>query len=468
MLFSSITFAIFLLPYLLIHRITPPRYRNYVIIAGSLIFYGWWKPEHLWIPILLIAIAFTGSKAITNSHDSKQKPILILTIIALCTPLLFFKYFNFLFRSFSSLIGITFPERADSIAIPLGISFITFTLIAFLIDTYKKRIKYKIGPASFASYVLFFPQLVAGPILRPDQLLPQLTRPKPSRWRMRSILVAAGIFALGLTKKIIIADQVAAVVDPVYASSTIPSFQDALLALYGFSTQIYCDFSGYIDMATAVALILGVKLPINFRQPYTSFSLSDFWRRWHITLSNWLRDYLYIPLGGNRHGQTKQARNLLTTMAIGGIWHGANWTFVLWGILQGIGLTISHRVNKAVAGKNMLIRSSFIFLTFHLVSFLWIFFRASSIDQAMTVIQGLASWQGTDINSTTEFINNHLFYILLIAVFMVTHHLDDQRRIALLMRKIRVEIAIPALLFIVMMCGVISQGSSGSFIYFEF
>ena len=468
MLFSSITFFLFFLPYLLAHRITPPRYRNYIIILGSLIFYAWWRPQHVWVPIILIVIAFIGSKAITKLHGRTKKLALLSSLIALCTPLLIFKYSSFIGETLANLIQISYPSTSTQQPIPLAISFITFTLIAFIVDTYKGRIKYRIGPASFASYILFFPQLIAGPILRPDELIPQLTRPKPSRWRLRSVLVAVGIFTLGLTKKIIFADQLAAVVDPIFQGASQPLFEEALLALYGFAVQIYCDFSGYIDMATGIALILGVRLPINFKQPYASINLADFWRRWHITLSNWLRDYLYIPLGGSRHGQTVQSRNLLMTMAIGGIWHGANWTFIMWGLIQGLGLVVSHQFKRIFNTPKRLQKFIQIFLTFHFICLTWILFRSGSIQESVLFYKGLLSFGEVSGTALASFAEANIFYIALILFFLFTHHFDDHRRIALLMRKGKTEIIIPSILLLIILCTAMSQGSSGAFIYFEF
>ena len=467
MLFSTITFALFFLPYLVLHRLTPPRFRNYIIIIGSLIFYGWWRPEHLWIPIVLIFTAFAGGRIIAKSIKPKRKLYFISTLIALCLPLLFFKYFDFAAANINSALGYT-AIQAKNMPIPLGISFITFTLISFLADAYKNKIHYKIGLASFASYILFFPQLIAGPILRPNELIPQLTKPKPSHWRLRSTLVAIGIFTIGLTKKIIFADQIAKVVEPVYASLSTPQFEESLLAIYGFSVQIYCDFSGYIDMATGIALLLGVRLPINFKQPYCSLNITDFWRRWHITLSNWLRDYLYIPLGGSRHGASVQARNLITTMAIGGLWHGANWTFLLWGLFQGAALILTHQFKNTFKPLATWKRAAFTILTFHAISFLWILFRAETISHALNVIQGLFNVTPLSAPQLINFISQNAFYIFLIVSFCVLHHLDDHRRIALMMRRLKLEVLIPLLAFLVLACAVVGQGSSGAFIYFEF
>jgi alginate O-acetyltransferase complex protein AlgI len=219
--------------------------------------------------------------------------------------------------------------------LPLGVSLVTFTLTAYIVDIYRGIFPPGAKLSHVLAYVLFFPHLIAGPILRPAELLPQLARPGPLRrtW----LLPGIAIFTLGLVKKLVFADPVSEVVDAIYHSDAVPSAPEALMALYGFSLQIYCDFSGYTDMAIGIALLLGVKLPENFGQPYCAVSLVDFWRRWHITLSYWLRDYLFIPLGGSHHGLTRQIVNVMITMALGGLWHGANWTFVFWGVLHGSG-----------------------------------------------------------------------------------------------------------------------------------
>ena len=272
-------------------------------------------------------------------------------------------------------------------ALPLGISFMTFTITAYVVDTYRSQYPVEKKLQRLLAYVLFFPHLIAGPILRPNELLPQFshwTRAIDARFTLGVCL-----FANGLTKKLVFADIIAGAVDHVYASTAQQlSAWEYLLAIHGFSVQIYCDFSGYTDMAIGTACILGIRLPINFRRPYAAHSIIDFWRRWHITLSSWLRDYLYIPLGGNRNGEGRRLLNLMTTMVLGGLWHGAAWTFVIWGALHGTALVGVHLLRARLARWNIVVPAWLGILgTFYFVTFAWVYFRAPDIGTAHRVLQ---------------------------------------------------------------------------------
>ena len=297
MLFSSPQFFAFLLVYVLLHLLVPARWRVYLIICGSTIFYASWRVEYVWLPYLLMAIAYGGVVWMTTTDRARERRRrMVATVSLLFVPLLVFKYTNFFYRE---LIGPAFGRHADlfHLPLPLGVSFITFTLTAYVVDIYRTRFPAGARPSTVLAYVLFFPHLIAGPILRPHELLPQLEQ--STRARLRRVSIPIAIFTVGLVKKLVFADQIAEGVDAVYGHGAAAlSGPAAMLAIYGFSAQIYCDFSGYTDMAIAVALLLGVRLPNNFLRPYTASSIVDFWRRWHITLSFWLRDYLYIPLGG--------------------------------------------------------------------------------------------------------------------------------------------------------------------------
>jgi D-alanyl-lipoteichoic acid acyltransferase DltB (MBOAT superfamily) len=298
MLFSSPTFFVFFALYFVLHLLVPRGYRNYLIIAGSTIFYAWWKVEYVWVPYLLMAIAYFGVQWIAGAREhTARKGRMLITVILLFLPLLFFKYTNFLYRD---IVGLAIDVRDEllELPLPLGISFITFTLTALVVDTFSSKFPPTSSPRTVLAYVLFFPHLIAGPILRPIELIPQLEHPRGA-FAFRTI-PAVAIFTLGLVKKLVFADQVAEVVDGIYAKTALPSGTEALFAVYGFAVQIYCDFSGYTDMAIGLALLLGARLPNNFARPYCSTTIIEFWRRWHITLSFWLRDYLYIPLGGSR------------------------------------------------------------------------------------------------------------------------------------------------------------------------
>ncbi|HWR04253.1 MAG TPA: MBOAT family O-acyltransferase, partial [Humidesulfovibrio sp.] len=407
--------------YFALHLLLPVRLRVWLIIAGSAYFYGSWKIEYLWIPFFLMGVAYIGAICISSRNDKSSKQlILVSTLCILFLPLLVYKYLNFFHSALTALTGAPTDKLVD-LALPLGISFITFTLTAYVVDIYTGRYPCPEKPKSVLAYVLFFPHLIAGPILRPSELLPQITHQRKTSFR--KLKTGLAIFTLGLVKKMIFADQIAEFVDRVYATGH-PSGTEALLSIYGFSVQIYCDFSGYTDMAIGVALLLGVGLPTNFHRPYTARTLVDFWRRWHVTLSTWLRDYLYIPLGGNRCGPYRKMGNLMVTMLLGGLWHGANWTFVAWGALHGLGLcvvnifsTLSRRFSLPPLPGVLSV-----LLTFNFISLCWVYFRAPSIEVANTIL--LASVSG-NWGEPVLVLTSNLFLLFLLIVFFALHKFDN-------------------------------------------
>jgi D-alanyl-lipoteichoic acid acyltransferase DltB (MBOAT superfamily) len=388
----------------------------------------------------------------------QRKAIAIAAIAALFVPLLVFKYTNFFYRD---VLGPVFGWHGTllDVSLPLGVSFVTFTLTAYVVDIYTGRFPAQHKASTVLAYVLFFPHLIAGPILRPHELIPQLEKPRRAVLPRR-LAIPLAIFTLGLVKKLVFADQIAEVVDTAYAGSW-DNAALALFALYGFSVQIYCDFSGYTDMAIGLALMLGIRLPTNFLRPYAAASLADFWRRWHVTLSSWLRDYLYIPLGGNRGGRVKAARNVLITMTLGGLWHGANWTFVVWGLLHGAGIAFVHSVKGLVRMPKWLA----VLVTFHFVTLAWVFFRAPDIATAGRALAApfSGSWDGAG-----AFAQAHAFPILLVVLFFALHRFDDLRRVMAATVYLRRAVLWPALLLAWLLAITVSHGSSAKFIYFDF
>jgi alginate O-acetyltransferase complex protein AlgI len=462
MLFSSPEFLVFFAAYFAAHLLIPKRYRVYLIIIGSTIFYGWWKAEYVWLPYALIAISYGGVLWIERAKEPGVRRLrLALTLVCLFLPLAIFKYTDFIYRD---VIGL-FTERHDKILdvpLPLGISFVTFTLTAFVVDI--AVAKYRSLPpfADALAYVLFFPHLIAGPILRPADLLPQLAAPRS--WPIRP-LAAVGIFTVGLVKKLVFADTIAAMVDAAYAADS-PTAPEAIGSLYGFAAQIYCDFSGYTDMAIGLALLLGIRLPTNFKQPYCALSPVDFWRRWHITLSFWLRDYLYIPLGGNRGGALSRYRNIMATMILGGLWHGASWTFMVWGALHGVAISASHLVRQIRGAAPARPQGGWlsILLTFHFIALTWVFFRAPTFSKALGMFRALGEgWEGTP-----GYVERNLFPLLLTAILLLLHKWDDHRRIKAMSRRLPRVVFLVAIGFGWILAITISQGSSAKFIYFDF
>jgi len=462
MLFSSPEFFVFFIVYLTIHLLIPVRFRLYLIIAGSAFFYGWWNPVFIGLPFVLSAIAYFAGRAVAAKPvGGDRRSALFTGLVLLFAPLALIKYTNFVYLG---VVGMFIPVDAPilEIGLPPGISFITFTLAAYVIDVYRGDFVPLRRPASLVGYVLFFPHLIAGPILRPRELIPQLVANRPAL--SAKFKLGLVIFAIGLVKKVIFADQLAAAVDPIYAPGGAADGWAALLALYGFSLQIYCDFSGYTDMAIGLAYMLRVRLPTNFRTPYLAASPIEFWRRWHITLSHWLRDYLYFPLGGGRGGSLLRARNLMITMILGGLWHGANWTFMVWGAVHGVALVVAHCVRNfnVVA---VITRPIAIALTFHFVAFAWIFFRAPDMATAWRVISGIGN---LDFGSFIAFARVHIFEIGLLLLFFLTHRFDRQELYRLWVKRVPTAILIPAIVLAFILTVTVSQGSSAKFIYFDF
>jgi alginate O-acetyltransferase complex protein AlgI len=464
-LFSSPAFFVFFLVYFTIHVSVPARYRVPTIIVGSTIFYAWWRIEYVWLPYALMAVAHGGVTWMEQTaHAGDRKRRAAAAIVLLFLPLLIFKYSNFLYRDvFGPLFG--WRGTVFDYPLPLGVSFITFTLTAYVVDVYRGVFPGGRRASTVLGYVLFFPHLIAGPILRPVELIPQLENPA-GLVRRRRFAVPIAIFTLGLVKKLVFADPIAEAVDAIYRQGGGLTAPAAWLAVYGFSVQIYCDFSGYTDMAIGLALMLGVRLPNNFLRPYTAVSIVEFWRRWHITLSLWLRDYLYIPLGGNRSGRVREVRNILITMTLGGLWHGANWTFVIWGLVHGVSVAATHTIQRALGRARVLPRGVAIFLTFHLVTIAWVFFRAPGVRAAADVLAAAVAgggWAGA-----ASFLAGHLFVVALIATFFLTHRFDDHRRVKLAVRCLPPAVLWPILLLLWMTAVAVSQGSSAKFIYFDF
>lgn len=464
MLFSSPVFFVFFVVYFIIHLVIPTRWRLYLIIAGSTIFYAWWKLEYVWLPYLLMAIAYFGVIWMMDAKlEPSRKRRAGIVIALLFVPLVFFKYTNFIYNDV--LGALTGGGKVLNLTLPLGVSFVTFTLTAYIVDIYRGKFSARTRPQTVLAYVLFFPHLIAGPILRPNELIPQLEHPR-SRKSLLPV-AAVAVFTVGLVKKLVFADTIGELVDAVYAHAGTATAPEALLAMYGFSVQIYCDFSGYTDMAIGLAMLLGVRLPNNFAQPYCADSIVDFWRRWHKTLSFWLRDYLYVPLGGNREGKLHEIRNVMITMALGGLWHGASWNFVIWGVLHGAAVSSIHAARKLLHWSwfDQIPRWLGVLVTFHFVTLVWVLFRARGLGQATDVLRAavVGGWSGTP-----QFFNAHLFEILLIALLFVFHHYDDHRRVRIAATRRRPEIVWPLLLALWALAITVSQGSSAKFIYYDF
>jgi alginate O-acetyltransferase complex protein AlgI len=354
MLFNSLTFVVFFAVVLGLHSLPLPwRAKKLNLLIASYLFYAAWNPPFVLLLWLSTLVDWFVARALhREQRQIRRRGLLMLSIAVNLGILGYFKYGDFLLENWQLLmtaVGIDFRPPPWSIVLPVGISFYTFQTMAYSLDVYLRRAEPSRSFTDFALFVTFFPQLVAGPIVRPTQLIPQFARPR--RATSDQLIWGLGLITLGLFQKVVVADGLLApAADKVFGSPEVLLFTDAWLGTLAFSGQIFCDFAGYSTTAIGVALCLGFSLPDNFRFPYAAIGFSDFWRRWHISLSTWLRDYLYVPLGGNRKGALRTYANLMTTMLLGGLWHGASWNFVAWGGLHGLYLAAERWLVRRRAG----------------------------------------------------------------------------------------------------------------------
>jgi D-alanyl-lipoteichoic acid acyltransferase DltB (MBOAT superfamily) len=399
MLFNSWSFLPFIIAVLLLYYVLPFRWQNRMLLVASCVFYGAWDWRFLILLFGSTAIDFFVGRSIHASANPRaRKRLLILSVVANLGILGFFKYFNFFTDSavhLLNLLGLHVSPVVLAVGLPVGISFYTFHAMSYTIDIYRGKLEPVRNFWDYMLFVLYFPQLVAGPIARASALIPQVTNPRSIR--LRQVLEGLWLMLWGFFKKMVVADNLAVIADRVFNAQDPGTGLQCLVGCYAFAYQIYCDFSGYTDIARGLGKIMGFELSLNFNQPYLARNPVDFWRRWHISLSTWLRDYLYIPLGGNRHGTLLTYRNLMLTMLLGGLWHGAAWNFVLWGAYHGA-LLAGHRLLFGARGAEDAEAKpglAFGFLSwvvmFHLTCLGWLFFRASSLTQIGTILGRMAS-----------------------------------------------------------------------------
>jgi len=393
MLFNTVQFFIFLAAVLVLFYGSPRPARKYILLAASYAFYGTWNWHFIPLLLTLTAIDYTAGRLIEQSDPKRRKLFLILSLGANLGFLGFFKYYNFLASNVSLLAGLPANRFMLHIVLPLGISFHTFQSMSYIVDVYRGEQEAIRNPVDYALFICFFPQLVAGPIVRARDFFRDLLH-----WKAPTTDdVSRGIFqmSLGLAKKMAFADQFAKVANGYFAHvDAHPGAAAAWSGVFAFGMQIYFDFAGYTDMAIGMAKFMGFHFPENFRRPYLAASITDFWRRWHMSLSRWLRDYLYVPLGGNRHGSVATYRNLMLTMLLGGLWHGASWNFVIWGGYHGGLLAGERLIGRFRKQPTRWTVASWIF-TFGLVLVGWVFFRAEDLTQSLQVLgQMFGNWHG--------------------------------------------------------------------------
>ena len=423
MLFNSLSFLAFISIFLISFQLISGNSRILLCLVSSYIFYSFFNLQYVLIIIFITIINFyTGILLETFKSSTKRKFILCLSVILSLSSLFFFKYYDFfltIIDKISILNNLNFNNYYMNMILPVGISFFTFQALSYSIDVYKKKIPVEKNLLIFSTFISFFPQLVAGPIVRAKKLIPQLK--KLTQIKLKNFYLGVELIITGFFLKLCVADRLALFVDPTYDSPERFGGLVHLLATFFFSFQIYADFAGYSLIAIGLGRLIGLNFGINFKRPYFSCSFQEFWRRWHISLSSWLRDYLYIPLGGNRRGKIKKYNNFLIVMTIGGLWHGASINFVLWGLFHGILLIINDLFNQKFYLPKTL-KIIFVFLT---ISFLWIIFRANDIETFLEKIYKIFSY--TDYFSNFSFdLFNMIIGLLMITIFIIYDFIKEK------------------------------------------
>lgn len=471
MWFDTPIYILFLIIVVAVYWRLRRRGQNILLLAASYVFYGWWDYRFLLLMAGSTTLDFLFARAIQRSDDArKRKAFLIASLVVNFAILGVFKYFNFFIGSFTHLLAglrITAPVMLLRIILPPGISFYTFQEVAYIVDVYKGKLRAADSFIDYALFISLFPHLIAGPIQRPSHLLPQVQQERafrPEPFFDGLVLILSGLF-----RKCVVADNCALLANAAFSGSLGPSSLPVLaIGTYAFAWQIYGDFSGYSDIARGSAQLLGFHFMVNFRQPYLATSLQDFWRRWHISLSTWLRDYLYIPLGGSAEPGYKTYRNLLYTMLLGGLWHGANWTFVVWGWLHGSVLGIE----RAVRSSRFWTRLSFPradwtwprrIIIFHIVCLGWVFFRAASLSSAFALLKGVVhpAWR-PEYLTAFEFLAVFCFPIFLLDLYLER----SGEEYVLQERDPFVRIAFAGCVLVVI--ALFSANQANAFIYFQF
>lgn len=487
MIFNSLGFLIFFPVILILYFVLPQKLRWIMLLIASYYFYMSWNAKLIFLILFTTIVSYLSALVIEKyEKKSMRKLAMVVTLIISLGTLFLFKYFNFLSHSITTILrwfSLPVGEVTQNLILPVGISFYTFQTLSYVIDVYRGSIKAERHLGYYALFVSFFPQLVAGPIERPENLLPQLR--EKHKWNWDDAASGFRMMAIGFFKKIVVADLLAPYVDAVYNDVTMANGLSILTATVLFAFQIYGDFAGYTDIAIGCSRIMGIRLKKNFDSPYISESIKEFWARWHISLSSWFRDYVYIPLGGNRCSKICHLRNIMIVFLTSGLWHGANWTFVVWGGLHGLYQWIGIFTKKV---KQKLLRLVGIqensrwmhgvrrVITFLLVSFAWMFFRANSIQNLGVLLQSLFSnWsiQNDYIVQTMQIMNiTWVGVAIAIVSILVMFRLDKEQRI-LEQRTactVRINMRYVYMIWAILLAWLILQAGNGTsaFIYFQF
>ncbi len=479
MLFNSLDFALFFPIFFILYWLVAKKLtlRNILILVGSYVFYAWWDWRFLILIVFSSIVDFIIGQKIKNS-DSKRikKRYLITSLLTNLGLLVYFKYSNFFIDSFINsfkLFGAEFDSFSLNIILPVGISFYTFQTLSYTIDIYRGRLEPTKNWLAFFSFVAFFPQLVAGPIERASHLLPQFFKTYSFDYK----LFKSGILllAFGLFKKMVIADRLAIVVNQVYNNPAEYNGPEYIIATIFFAFQIYCDFSGYSDIAIGIARTMGFDLMKNFDTPYFARSITDFWRRWHISLSTWFRDYVYIPLGGSRKGEFRVYLNLFIVFAVSGLWHGAAVTFIIWGAIHGAIIVLEKAFgnHNLVYSRNKLFSAGFFtLLTFTIVCFAWIFFRANSFSDSLYIVQNLINFDGGRSIIELGLTKSEFYLSLILIVLLLGFDLIHRKYGALkLLNSIPLTLRLmtyTVIVYSIVVFGIYGDNSVSEFIYFQF
>ncbi len=476
MLFNSFIFFIFLGIVLPLFYLLPHKWKKILLLLSSYFFYGYWDWRFTGLLALSTIVDFIIGKILFLTEDQRKRKLLLATSMIVNLGILgFFKYFGFFVDSFEAIasnVGLHLDYLHLNIILPVGISFYTFQTMSYTIDIYRKRLKPTNSFIDFAVFVAFFPQLVAGPIERAANLLPQIHKlPKPSKEQIQQGVV---LIVIGLFTKVMIGDTTGRFVDQIFGNPKLYKSSELLAALVMFSIQIYADFSGYSSIARGVAKLLGIELMKNFEQPYLSSNITEFWRRWHISLSSWLKDYLYISLGGNRKGKRRTFINLMLTMLLGGLWHGASWNFVIWGGLHGVYLAI----HKLILGKkkpktyfsyngfsSLLVFVSKVFATYLLVLFTWLFFRAKDFETIKIFTAKMIKWESSAF--TMRFIQITSVFLIVALLLDFLMYYTKKHTYILNIKSQPIQLGILSAIFFVTLIYMF-QSDPLPFVYFQF
>jgi D-alanyl-lipoteichoic acid acyltransferase DltB (MBOAT superfamily) len=473
MFFDTPVYFVFLTIVVLVYWRLDRYKQNLFLLVASYFFYGWWDWRFLSLILTSTVVDYFAARYIARSSDVlRRRALLTLSLVLNFGFLGFFKYFNFFADSMASMLHAlgapAFTVTALRILLPPGISFYTFQAVAYIVDVYHRKLEPANSIVDYALFISLFPHLVAGPIQRPSHLLPQVQ--KPRTFHSEAFFDGLMLILSGLFRKCVVADNCAMLADAAFSGRMgTPNLGVVLVGTYAFAWQIYSDFSGYSDIARGSAKLMGFHFMVNFRQPYLAVSLQDFWRRWHISLSTWLRDYLYIPLGGSRHGEVKTYRNLMATMLLGGLWHGANWTFALWGGIHGGGLAVERWLTRGsgkqteVHGPSLLGTWMSRIVLFHLVCLTWIFFRADSIRDSVAFLSGIGNLQlGSHFVAAMSFLAAFTVPLFLLDLTL------EGRREEYLFERLAALPRVAAAAVLVLILALFSANSSAAFIYFQF